>query len=147
MKKSFVFKAVLSLFACLLTQGLSAQNNRKWENVDYAGDGIVGHRMDIHLPDNTASRHKVVVIVYGSAWFGNNAKRDAFRELGQPLLDAGFAVVCVNHRASTEAKFPAQGDISANIPLRLVYPYVACSPPSCRDEVSLRLNTERNVLC
>ena len=54
MKKSFVFKAVLSLFACLLTQGLSAQDNHKSENVDYAGDGIVGHRMDIHLPDNTA---------------------------------------------------------------------------------------------
>ena len=28
--------------------------------------------------------------------------------VGQPLIDAGFAVVCINHRSSGDAKYPAQ---------------------------------------
>ena len=32
----------------------------------------------------------------------------AFMSLGQPLIDAGFALVCINHRSSGDAKFPAQ---------------------------------------
>jgi acetyl esterase/lipase len=48
------------------------------------------------------------VIIYGSAWFSNNAKQMAFMSVGKPLLDAGFAVVSINHRSSGDAKFPAQ---------------------------------------
>lgn len=114
--KNVIFKAIVSIALFLTAIGASAQGGAKWENVDYAGDGIVGHRMDIYLPDDTVSRHKVIILIYGSAWFSNSAKADAFRQLGRPLLDAGFAVVSVNHRASTEAKFPAQvNDVKAAV--------------------------------
>lgn len=103
--------------ACLLSMNAMAENTLpSWSDVDYAGDGIVGHRLDIYAPRDGKSLHKVVVIIYGSAWYSNKDKEKAFREIGQPLLDAGFAVVSINHRASVEAKFPAQiNDVKAAV--------------------------------
>ena len=79
-----------------------------FKDVDYAGDGLVGHQMDIYVPKNTVEKPRVVIVIYGSAWFSNNAKGMAFASLGKPLYDAGFAVVCINHRSSGDAKYPAQ---------------------------------------
>ena len=79
-----------------------------FKNVNYAGDKLEAHNLDIYLPDTGKPRYKVVVIIYGSAWFSNNAKQMAFMSVGKPLLDAGFAVVSINHRSSGDAKFPAQ---------------------------------------
>ncbi len=114
--KTFIYQIAVVVAMLLTATNLRAQNAGEWTNVDYVGDGVVGHMMDIRLPDNKSTGHKVVVLIYGSAWFSNNSKKDAFRELGQPLLDAGFAVVSINHRASMEAKFPAQvNDVKAAI--------------------------------
>ena len=109
-------KILLGALSLLMTLGISAGTKQSWTDVDYVGDGIVGHKLDIHVPDDGAKKHKVVVLIYGSAWLNNNAKAMAFKELGEPLLDAGFAVVSINHRASTEAIFPAQiNDVKAAI--------------------------------
>lgn len=100
----------------LMSLTASAQAEKTWLNVDYVGDGIEGHKMDIHVPDDGKDSHKVIVLIYGSAWFSNNAKASAFQSYGKQLLDGGFAVVSINHRASTEAKFPAQiNDVKAAI--------------------------------
>lgn len=104
-----------NLVIALLLSGIlsaSAQVQREWKDVSYVDDNQVGHLLDIYLPEMKPEmkkeKYKVVVIVYGSAWFSNKDKQAAFRALGAPLLNAGFAVVSINHRASTEAKFPAQ---------------------------------------
>lgn len=100
----------------LMSLTASAQAEKTWLNVDYVGDGIEGHKMDIHVPDDGKESHKVIVLIYGSAWFSNNAKASAFQSYGKQLLDGGFAVVSINHRASTEAKFPAQiNDVKAAV--------------------------------
>lgn len=100
----------------LMSLAVSAQTEKTWLDVDYVGDNIIGHKMDIHVPDNGKDSHKVVVLIYGSAWFSNNSKVDAFNSYGKQLLDGGFAVVSINHRASVEAKFPAQiNDVKAAI--------------------------------
>lgn len=100
----------------LMSLTVSAQVEKTWMDVDYVGDGIEGHKMDIHVPDDGKESHKVIVLIYGSAWFSNNAKASAFQSYGKQLLDGGFAVVSINHRASTEAKFPAQiNDVKAAI--------------------------------
>lgn len=100
----------------LMSLTVSAQSEKTWLDVDYVGDGIEGHKMDIHVPDDGKDSHKVIVLIYGSAWFSNNAKASAFQSYGKQLLDGGFAVVSINHRASTEAKFPAQiNDVKAAI--------------------------------
>lgn len=114
-------KFSIKRFAAFLAVGMfslniAAETMPTWSDVDYAGDGIVGHMMDIYTPKDGKALHKVIVIIYGSAWYSNNSKGKAFNEIGQPLLDAGFTVVSINHRASTEAKFPAQiNDVKAAI--------------------------------
>lgn len=90
--------------------------SKQWTDIDYAGDNAEAHKLDIYLPAAPQAKYKVVVIIYGSAWFANNMKQMAFQAIGKPLLDRGFAVVSVNHRSSGEAKFPAQiNDVKAAI--------------------------------
>lgn len=88
-----------------------------WKDIDYVGDSIVGHKLDIHLPFNTKGPFPAIVVIYGSAWFSNSAKANVFREgLGQKLLQSGYAVVSINHRSSRDARFPAQiQDVKAAI--------------------------------
>ena len=83
--------------------------SQKIADVDYAGDGQVYHKLDIYLPKVEKATYPVVIHIYGSAWYSNNSKGMA--DLGtivNALLDAGYAVVCPNHRSSMDAKFPAQ---------------------------------------
>lgn len=109
-------KLIVSAIAMFMSLAVSARAEKTWLDVDYIGDNIIGHKMDIHVPDNGKDSHKVVVLIYGSAWFSNNSKVDAFNSYGKQLLDGGFAVVSINHRASVEAKFPAQiNDVKAAI--------------------------------
>lgn len=100
----------MSLAAALTGCGTGAGTDTPrtfFENVDYVGDTIVGHRLDLHLPV-AEGRHKVVVVICGSAWFANNNKSTGFECVGRPLLERGFAVAAINHRANTEARYPAQ---------------------------------------
>ena len=79
-----------------------------FKDINYAGDDLEAHRLDIYLPKTEGKTFKAVIAIYGSAWFSNNMKGITYFSLGKPLIDAGFAVVCLNHRSSTDAKFPAQ---------------------------------------
>lgn len=93
------------------------QSSKHWVDVDYVGDGITAHKLDIHLPAGKAP-FPVIICIYGSAFFANNAKGAVFNVegFGQRLLREGFAVVSINHRSSTDAKFPAQiQDVKAAI--------------------------------
>ena len=88
---------------------VTLQTSQQWKDVDYAGDGEVWHKCDIYLPELKKERYPVVIHIYGSAWFNNDGKGAA--DLGtivKTLLDAGFAVVCPNHRSSHDARWPAQ---------------------------------------
>jgi acetyl esterase/lipase len=90
--------------------------SKSWKDLDYAGDSMVYHRLDIYLPQTPKATYPVIISIYGSAWFANNAKGADLNLLGKALLDAGFAVVTPNHRSSRDAKFPAQiHDIKAAI--------------------------------
>jgi acetyl esterase/lipase len=112
--KRVIFTAILAAI-CLLT--CYGQNNpRQWLNLNYAGDGQEYHNLDIHLPEVDRPAYKAVIVIYGSAWFGNNMKQFAFDALGKQLLESGFAVIAINHRSSTDAAYPAQiNDVKAAI--------------------------------
>ncbi len=69
-------------------------------DIDYVGDGIVGHRLDIYLPDTNPGPFPVVVYIYGSAFFANNRKGNVKHVFAPILLKAGFAVVAINHRGT-----------------------------------------------
>ena len=96
---------------------MEIHSSKHWIDIDYVGDGHIGHRMDIHLPEQKREKYPVVISIYGSAWFSNNSKGVTYSQgIGQAFLNAGYAVVTINHRASFDAKFPAQiHDVKAAI--------------------------------
>ena len=118
-------KIILSVCMCCLSAVAMAQpaggfggfqapqvkleTSQEWKDVNYAGDDQAYHTCDIYLPKKEQASYPVVIHIYGSAWFSNSSKGAA--DLGtivKSLLDAGFAVVCPNHRSSMDAKWPAQ---------------------------------------
>ena len=120
MKKIITF---VSVMLCSLALDAQPQNgfggwqmpevdvhcSEKFIDLDYVGDDQIYHKLDIYLPKVEKEAYPVVIHIYGSAWFSNSSKGMA--DLGtivNALLDAGYAVVTPNHRASTDAKFPAQ---------------------------------------
>lgn len=91
-------------------------SDRQWLNLNYASDDKEYHNLDIYLPTLEKPTYKAIIVIYGSAWFGNNLKRFAFDSLGKQLLENGFAVIAINHRASSDAAYPAQiNDVKAAI--------------------------------
>lgn len=77
------------------------ETSQEWKDVNYVGDDQVYHTCDIYLPKQEKESYPVVIHIYGSAWFSNNSKGAA--DLGtivKALLNAGYAVVCPNHRSS-----------------------------------------------
>ncbi|MEK6782354.1 MAG: alpha/beta hydrolase [Bacteroidota bacterium] len=93
------------------------ESSKYWLDIDYVGDGIIGHRLDIHLPKKGNAPFPIVIAIYGSAFFSNSSKATVFNEgWCQRLLENGFAVVSINHRSSRDAIFPAQiHDVKAAI--------------------------------
>ena len=102
-----ILKIIAPLLA-IYSWSFAQQYSKSWIDVNYAGDTLKYHLLDIYLPQVQKPNYPVVVIIYGSAWFGNNLKGVDLNTLGKVLLDAGFAVVMPNHRSSRDAKFPAQ---------------------------------------
>lgn len=109
---------IVTLLMILCTLNMSAINpaDKTWLDIDYVGDSIEGHKLDIHLPDTGKNAYPAVILIYGSAWFADNAKGMAFDTMGKTLLENGFAVVAINHRSSLKAKYPSQiQDVKAAI--------------------------------
>ena len=98
-------------------QQIKLETSKEWKDVNYVGDDQAYHTCDIYLPKVEKESYPVVVHIYGSAWFSNNSKGAAdLATIVKALLDAGYAVVCPNHRSSGDAKWPAQiNDIKAVI--------------------------------
>ena len=128
MKKTILSTILLSLGSFAMAQPaggfggfqvpeVKLETSQQWKDVNYAGDDQAFHTCDIYLPKQEQESYPVVIHIYGSAWFSNSSKGMA--DLGtivKALLDAGYAVVCPNHRSSMDAKWPAQiNDIRAVI--------------------------------
>lgn len=66
-------------------------------NLDYAGDGITAHLLDLHVPDDYQSRAPLPVIVWihGGAW---QAGSKANWGPAQPFVERGYAVASINYR-------------------------------------------------
>lgn len=94
---------------------VQAQYSEKFSDINYAGDNEVYHNLDVYLPKQEAESYPVIIHIYGSAWFSNSSKGMAdINTICAALLEAGYAVVCPNHRSSGDAQYPAQiNDIKA----------------------------------
>lgn len=112
MKKTFLSIITMMLSIMALAQPpefeMPPMPQPDFADINYAGDDLEGHKLDIYLPKDGKEKHPLIVVIYGSAWFSNNFKNAAYMSLGKPLTDAGYAVACINHRSSGDAKYPAQ---------------------------------------
>ncbi len=103
--------AVYTFFACF-----GQTSDTQWLNRNYADDDKEYHNLDIYLPSMEKPAFKAIIVIYGSAWFGNNMKQFAYNTFGKQLLNSGFAVIAINHRSSSDAVYPAQiNDVKAAI--------------------------------
>jgi acetyl esterase/lipase len=109
-------RIVIPVFILVSSSCFGQEYSKSWKDINYAGDEMNYHNLDIYLPAVERPSCPVVIVIYGSAWFSNNLKGSDLKTLGKALPDGGFAVVMPNHRSSADAKFPAQiNDIKAVI--------------------------------
>lgn len=113
MKRIFT-TAILVALSLITTFG--QESSKRWLNLNYGGNDKEYHNLDIYLPNTDKPSYKAIVIIYGSAWFGNNLKQFTFDTFGKQILESGFAVVSINHRSSSDAAYPAQiNDVKAAV--------------------------------
>lgn len=107
---------LLLVLICIASFSYGQNYSQSWIDVNYAGDGRGYHNLNIYLPAVQQESYPVIIYVYGSAFLSNNSKGTDLSTIGAALLDAGYAVVMPNHRASSDAIYPAQiHDIKAVI--------------------------------
>jgi acetyl esterase/lipase len=119
----FVF---ISLLICILvilnTNEISAadrEKERSWFDIAYANFSA-RQKLDICLPSVGKGPFPVVIWIHGGG-FAGGSKQDPETALNLRsktyLKNAGFAVVSINYRLSSEAKWPAQLEDMKNVVL------------------------------
>jgi hypothetical protein len=104
------------IFFLLPAYSFGQSYSKSWKDLNYAGDSMICHRLDIYLPKQQKPNYPVIISVYGSAWMSNKSNGVDLGTLRSALLEAGFVIVTPNHRSSFDARFPApMQDIKAAI--------------------------------
>jgi acetyl esterase/lipase len=81
-----------------------------YENIPYANDTLVKHRLDIYLPPVKKLSYPLIVWIHGGAWMSNDkhADMDYMANTVKLFMDKGYALASIDYRFSTTAPFPAQ---------------------------------------
>ncbi len=96
---------------CLFGHAAETNQTKVIRDIQFARVNDLALELDLHLPIKSPPS-LIILWVHGGAWRSGSK---ASMPLGK-LVEAGFAVVSVNDRLSTQAKFPAQfHDIKAAI--------------------------------
>ena len=79
-------------------------------NVPYAGDTLKKHLLDLYIPANVPGSLPVVIWVHGGGWWANDKYADMgyMKNTVRSFVEKGYALVSIDYRHSTTAKFPAQ---------------------------------------
>jgi len=93
-----------SVFAQTACADINTSTARSWTDVSYSAVSSTC-KLDIFLPSTGDGPFPVVIWIHGGA-FKMGSKSNPQSKTA--LNDAGFAVVSINYRLSTEAKWPAQ---------------------------------------
>jgi acetyl esterase/lipase len=78
-------------------------------NINYAGDTLRKHLLDIYQPANLVSPKPLIVVIHGGGWLVN----DKYADIGymgntmSGLIQAGYVVASIDYRFASQAKFPA----------------------------------------
>ncbi len=96
-------------FALLLwaTQA-SAQILPRYTNVNYVGDTLERHLLDVYIPTGQGSPRPAVVYIHGGGWGNGEKKGDLHPYLSRLYQQAQYVVVDINYRYSLDSIWPAQ---------------------------------------
>ncbi|MDO9634769.1 MAG: alpha/beta hydrolase fold domain-containing protein [Paludibacter sp.] len=77
-----------------------------FSNVNYVGDGNSKHLLDVYVPAGVVTPTKTIVYIHGGGW--QSGSKSKTMDYCQKLYDAGYIVVGVDYRLSSDSIFPAQ---------------------------------------
>ncbi len=79
-------------------------------NINYNGDTLKNHLLDIYLPPAAKSNVPVVVFIHGGGWLVNDKYADMgyMKNTVAEITNSGFALASIDYRFATQAAFPAQ---------------------------------------
>jgi len=99
-----------SLLAILLLCAMQtyAQIMPTYSDVDYVGDEIKKHLLDIYIPPNEKDPRPAVVYIHGGGWENGEKQGELRNELQKIYNVAKYIVVDINYRYSTDSIWPAQ---------------------------------------
>lgn len=109
-KKSFLPHATNFLLLCLLTLGCTpSPQSQIRQNITYttysSPQGQQELLLDLYLPaSNRQQPSPVILYIHGGGWLKNSKANCP----APALVEAGYAVACINYRYSSQALFPAQ---------------------------------------
>jgi acetyl esterase/lipase len=97
-----------------VTHNSNVTPGQSWTDVAYA-NASSAEKMDIYLPDTTGP-YPVIIVIHGGGFSGGDKNGQELNSIKEAALNRGYAVVSINYRLSSEAKFPAQiNDVKAAI--------------------------------
>jgi acetyl esterase/lipase len=111
-------KIKMTLVACIFSMTANAQSPVKklfpestifHENINYAGDTIRKHLLDIYLPPATSSLPPLIIWVHGGAWMLNDKYADMgyMKHTVRSFIEKGYALASIDYRHTTTEAFPA----------------------------------------
>lgn len=83
------------------------QFSKKVMNVPYVDDAVsLKQQLDIIYPAETIGPYKVVVVFHSGGWYSGDKQSESIAPVVE-VINQGYALVSVNYRLSSEAKWPA----------------------------------------
>ena len=87
---------------------LRSRSVERTKNIDYWGDGLRRHRLDVYRARNAPEEGApVMVYIHGGAWVMGE-KREQGKPMMYELVARGWVCVAINYRLSPKATWPAQ---------------------------------------
>jgi len=84
------------------------QFTKKVMNVPYTENGGSSNQvLDIIYPSETIGPYKVIVVFHSGGWYSGDKQAESIAPLVE-VINQGYALVSVNYRLSTKARWPAQ---------------------------------------
>lgn len=81
------------------------QGIEKFCDLDYAGDGITEHLLDVYRPVQNGENLPVLISIHGGGWFYGD--KELYRFYCMHMAELGFVVVNCNYRLAPEHPYPA----------------------------------------
>ena len=72
------------ILACFAQQA-AIEQGKEWIDLDYVGDGIIGHKLDIHLPKNGNGPFPVIFAFMGVRFFPIHQKALCLKKVSDRL--------------------------------------------------------------